>query len=161
MVNTSWVKRLPFVQTAVHSRFLLRSIFETFVLPVLIAHGFTRLAAKGIALSTSVTALVYILAIPLNELISSLLSSRRKSENRNRLGARSVPKVKGKWPGNIDILRALIKTEEEEYPGDLFLRWANEYGPTYDMGILWASQVCTLRNQKSIHAHWVFTDCYQ
>ncbi|CAG8541440.1 12004_t:CDS:10 [Acaulospora colombiana] len=62
--------------------------------------------------------------------------------------------LKGKKIGNYDILQELIEAEDEDYPGDIFLRWASEYGPTFDMNILWASQIVTvllqrLKSQKS------------
>ncbi|KAG8817330.1 hypothetical protein FRC17_011279 [Serendipita sp. 399] len=87
---------------------------------------------------------MYVLSIPASEILLSVLSSRRKRKERDRLGALPIPKVKGKKLGNIDVLRALIEADETEYPGDIFFKWAKEYGPTYDMNILWASQIVSL-----------------
>lgn len=56
-------------------------------------------------------------------------------------GAQSVPKIKGKWPGNIDILLELIYSESSDYPTEGIARWCREYGPTFDMGILWSHQI--------------------
>lgn len=56
-------------------------------------------------------------------------------------GTQPVPKIKGKWPGNIDILLELIYSESSDYPTEGISRWCKEYGPTFDMGILWSHQV--------------------
>ncbi|KAG8930485.1 hypothetical protein FRC00_001119 [Tulasnella sp. 408] len=56
-------------------------------------------------------------------------------------GTQPVPKIKGKWPGNIDILLELIYSESSDYPTEGISRWCKEYGPTFDMGILWSHQI--------------------
>jgi hypothetical protein len=86
---------------------------------------------------------IYVVSVPISELFLSFLSSRRKMRDYERLGTIPVPKVKGRRIGNIDILKELIEAEDKEYPGDLFLKWSKEYGPTFDMNILWASQIVT------------------
>lgn len=82
-------------------------------------------------------------SIPISELFLSFISARTKRRDYERLGAIPVPKVKGRRLGNIDIMKELIEAEDKEYPGDIFLRWSKEYGPTFDMNILWASQIVT------------------
>jgi len=53
----------------------------------------------------------------------------------------SIPKVRGYLPGNLDLLWKIIRNESREYCGDTFRQWAEEYGPTYDLNLLWGSQV--------------------
>jgi hypothetical protein len=88
---------------------------------------------------------IYVVSIPISELFLSFLSSRTKRRDYQRLRAIPVPKVKGRRLGNIDILKELIEAEDKEYPGDIFLNWSKKYGPTFDMNILWASQIVTGR----------------
>ncbi|KAG8924476.1 hypothetical protein FRC02_010408 [Tulasnella sp. 418] len=79
----------------------------------------------------------------LRAVLASNASSRRKKQDAERLGGRIIPKVKGKWPGNFDVLLEMVRSESEGYPGEIFARWCEEYGPTFDMGILWGSQMVT------------------
>lgn len=58
-----------------------------------------------------------------------------------RLQARPIPRVKGKWPGNLDILLQLVYSEGSDYPTEILGRWADEYGPTFDMNMLWSHQI--------------------
>lgn len=60
---------------------------------------------------------------------------------RLRSDALSIPKVRGRLPGNIDILWQLVYNESHEYCGEILRKWAEIYGPTYDMNILWGHQV--------------------
>jgi hypothetical protein len=128
-----------------YSRFLLRSIYETFLRPPLALYLIFRSGLIRFPPSTplSVRSIVYALSIPIGVVIDTLWSSRKKALERAKLNALPIPKVRGKKIGNFDILKALINAEKTEYPGDIFLEWAKEYGPTFDMNILWASQIVT------------------
>lgn len=53
----------------------------------------------------------------------------------------SIPRVQGKLPGNIDVLWQLVYNDGREYCGETLRMWAEMYGPTYDMNILWGNQV--------------------
>ncbi|KAG8776843.1 hypothetical protein FS842_003413 [Serendipita sp. 407] len=135
---------LPILRMARYSRFLLKSIFNTFIRPPIVVFLITKSRLITLPDSLLLSAAMYLLSIPASEAILSLLSSRRKMKDRQRLGALPVPKVKGKKLGNIDVLQALIRADDTEYPGDIFLKWAEEYGPTFDMNILWASQIVSV-----------------
>jgi hypothetical protein len=126
---------------AIHSRFVLRSLFNTFVRPPLLVYLANYLHLVPLPESRVLRVLLHLASVPLLAAVLSAVSSQRKHAERIRLGARPIPKVKGKKFGNWDILQELIQSEKEEYPGDLFRRWAREYGPTYDMNILFSSQV--------------------
>ncbi|CCA71526.1 hypothetical protein PIIN_05462 [Serendipita indica DSM 11827] len=127
-----------------YSRFLLKSVFNTFIRPPLLVFLISRTQILALPSNYALSGLVYVLSIPFSEIVLTVLSSRRKSRDRKRLGALPVPKVRGRRLGNIDVLSALIAAENSEYPGDIFLQWAKEYGPTFDMNILWASQIVTV-----------------
>lgn len=129
---------------AIHSRFVLRSLFNTFLRPLLLIYLANYIHVIPLPESRSLQVLSYIASVPLQAIILSAVSSRRKRAERIRLGAQPIPKVKGKKFGNWDILQELIQSEKDEYPGDLFRRWAREYGPTFDMNILFSSQVIGL-----------------
>ena len=129
---------------AIHSRFVLRSLFNTFLRPLLLIYLANYSHVIPLPESRTLQVLFYIASVPLQAIILSAVSSRRRRAERIRLGAQPIPKVKGKKFGNWDILQELIQSEKDEYPGDLFRRWAREYGPTFDMNILFSSQVIGL-----------------
>ena len=126
---------------AIHSRFVLRSLFNTLLRPPLLVYLANYFHVVPLPESCILQVLLYVASIPLQAAVLSAISSRRRRAGRIRLGAQPIPKVKGKKFGNWDILQELIQSEKEEYPGDLFRRWAREYGPTFDMNILFSSQV--------------------
>jgi hypothetical protein len=125
----------------IHSRFVLRSLFDTFLRPPLLVYLANHFNVVSLPESRILCVLFYVASIALQGVMLDGVSSHRKRAERTRLGAQPVPKVKGKMFGNWDILQELIQSEKEEYPGDLFNRWAREYGPTFDMNILFSSQV--------------------
>lgn len=55
--------------------------------------------------------------------------------------ASGMPRVRGWLPGNLDILWRLVYYDSHEYCGETLREWAEIYGPTYDMNILWGHQV--------------------
>ena len=126
---------------AIHSRFVLRSLFNALLRPPLLVFLASYFHIIPLPESRLLQVLFYVASVPLQEAVRSVVSSHRKRAERIRLGAQPVPQVKGKKFGNWDILQELIQSEKEEYPGDLFKRWAREYGPTFDMNILFSSQV--------------------
>jgi hypothetical protein len=82
---------------------------------------------------------------------SSYAAGRKTASDRARLGASTIPRVRGRLPGNIDILWRLVALEHTEYCADTLRQWEKEYGPTFDMGILWGHQV---RIGASFHCHY-------
>jgi len=126
---------------ATRSRFVSRVLFNTLLRPALLVYLANRFHVVPLPESYILRVLFYVASVPLQAVVLSAVSSHRKRAERIRLGAQPIPKVKGKKFGNWDILQELIQSEKEEYPGDLFRRWAREYGPTFDMNILFSSQV--------------------
>lgn len=139
------LRRSQLLRMTRYSRFLLRSVFNTFLRPPLVLFLISKTGILSFFPRHWVwTASLYILSIPVSEAILAIQSSKRKRRECKELGATPIPKVVGKRLGNFDVLKELIAAEENEYPGDIFLRWAKQYGPTYDMNILWASQIVTI-----------------
>ena len=67
--------------------------------------------------------------------------SRATNVGAELLDVSAIPKIRGRLPGNIDILWQLIYNESHEYCGETLRTWAEIYGPTYDLNILFAHQV--------------------
>ena len=59
------------------------------------------------------TALCLPVAVALRIVIRDVTYRRRAAA----LGARPVPRCQGKWPGNLDLLKNMLKVSREGYPG--------------------------------------------
>ncbi|KAF8671824.1 cytochrome p450 [Rhizoctonia solani] len=58
---------------------------------------------------------LYVLAVPTFWGFRNVVRDRLREREAKRLGARVVPRVKGKWPGNIDIMLKLVKSLHGSY----------------------------------------------
>ncbi|KAF8605268.1 cytochrome P450 [Ceratobasidium sp. AG-I] len=136
-----------------HSRFIISSILSTFVVPFVTTWAILLVFRRTSPISSSFVYklaygwswIFYPIAILLHELFSSTVSSRNRKLHMKQLGCHSlIPKVKGRLIGNLDVLLAITRNEANEYCGDIFDQWAKQYGPTFDMNILWAHQIVTV-----------------
>jgi hypothetical protein len=118
---------------------LLRDILRIFILP---AVPFT------IALNASRTHLGY-LTLPCYMVFISLVSfvvitysDHVQAREAHRLGARLVPRVVSKWPGNLDILLRIMSERNSGYMQDVYMNLFHEYkSTTLNLRILWADKV--------------------
>ena len=71
-----------------------------------------------------------------------LYSEYVHSREMRKVGARPIPRVVGKWPGNIDILFSMIRSFKRSYLFDPYLELFERYqATTLNMRILWTDQV--------------------
>ncbi|KAF7305564.1 Cytochrome P450 [Mycena chlorophos] len=59
------------------------------------------------------------------------------------IGARLAPRVIGKWPGNLDIMRDVMAMRTTGYPGDAYLGLIAKYGPVFNTRVLWIDHIFT------------------
>ncbi|KZV94028.1 cytochrome P450 [Exidia glandulosa HHB12029] len=123
------------------SRFLLHSIAKALLLPPVLAHVVLR-AAGGVGLPAWLKIVAYAASIPVAQYIRGIPANRARRRDMARLGAHPVPRVKGWLPGNLDVLWNLVVSDGEEYCAETMRKHAETLkSATFDMGILWASQV--------------------
>lgn len=60
---------------------------------------------------------------------------------RRALGAKSVPVVKGKWPGNVDVMLKMVHAFHNDYVAQIFEDWSQEYGTVFNIRMLWDDMV--------------------
>ncbi|KAF9526181.1 cytochrome P450 monooxygenase pc-1 [Crepidotus variabilis] len=72
--------------------------------------------------------------------VSTKWSVRRQA---TAIGARVIPEVRGAWPGNLDILRFMIKKIKTGYPGDGLIDLHVKYGPALNLRVTWSDLVMT------------------
>ena len=66
----------------------------------------------------------------------------RQHREAKRLGAKMVPRFKGKWPGNFDFLWGLISQAKTDYMGQYLENLLREYGTTtLNIRLLWNDMV--------------------
>ncbi|KAJ7220117.1 cytochrome P450 monooxygenase pc-1 [Mycena pura] len=58
-------------------------------------------------------------------------------------GARLAPTVKGKWPGNVDVLKNLLQGLKFGYLGDGLYEMTDVYGPVFNLRLLWSDAILT------------------
>jgi len=65
-----------------------------------------------------------------------------QSREMKRLGARHIPRVAGRWPGNVDILLSMMRSYKTSYLADTYLDLFEQYqSTTLNLRILWVDQV--------------------
>ncbi|QRW11477.1 cytochrome P450 family protein [Ceratobasidium sp. AG-Ba] len=111
-----------------HRRALITTLARFIGLPTTLIY-----AALKLSQFHSATWLQYIL----------LVSSTSYREAR-RLGARPIPRIQGKWPGNIDVLIDMLKTMQKGYIGEWVHKMSLVYGPTFNTRVFWQDVIFTI-----------------
>ncbi|OXG31027.1 cytochrome P450 monooxygenase pc-2 [Cryptococcus neoformans Ze90-1] len=119
-------------------RFLLPALFKTLLLPPLIAALFTH---HFPSLSLSFTALIYLLSFPALYVFRSYTSLVASSWKASALGATDIPRVRGTWPLNIDVLLNWAKSGTADEVGRMMVLMARQYGGTYNTRVLGEDQI--------------------
>lgn len=129
-----------------HRRALFTSLARFIGIPVLLAHLGLRLARFHSTswLHTLLVAAVYTLSVPLLWSIRNVINLRLQDREAQRHGARPIPRIKGKWPGNIDVLVDMFKTTQKGYIGEWVHKMSLIYGPTFNTRVLWEDVIFTV-----------------
>jgi hypothetical protein len=84
--------------------------------------------------------ILYMLSYPVSYALQTFLADKINSLQATRLGADLVPRVKGRWPLNLDVVVSWSKGKEEDVARALVLM-EREYGKTYNTRVLGEDQV--------------------
>ncbi|KAL5522174.1 hypothetical protein ACEPAF_2031 [Sanghuangporus sanghuang] len=79
----------------------------------------------------------------------------KQKREAGQLGTKPVPRIRGKWPGNIDVLLRMMKAFKTAYLMDVYLELFQEYQcTTLNTRILWVDQIITMdeEHMKFVHA---------
>ncbi|KAJ7164002.1 cytochrome P450 [Mycena crocata] len=123
----------------------VRSLVSNLLLPA-IAISFARAIANVFGLALSVwTVLWAFLGGALVFVVgkTAVMSVYHKLHAKS-MGARLAPQIKGRWPGNIDVLKHLLEIYETGYLGDGFSEIVQSLGPVFNLRLLWSSHVFTV-----------------
>jgi hypothetical protein len=148
------------------SQFLVPALFKALVLPPLlvytILHILPRLAfAKPTPLSLSsplpsplglglvLIIAVYLLSFPVIFILRSAFCAWTSSWAAKKLGAEIIPRVKGRWVLNVDILLDWARSGSDDEVGRMMVVLGRRYGGTYNTRVLGEDQVSPRRSARS------------
>ncbi|GLB42805.1 putative cytochrome p450 [Lyophyllum shimeji] len=122
-------------------------VFRTILLPVLVLSATLRFFGRRLGLFTIPVHLVFVVCwAGIRGAILKYIQDREAE----RLGAKPIPRVVGKWPGNIDVLLKMLKAFKTSYVGDVYLKLFEEYGcTTLNTRILWSDMIITMDQEHS------------
>lgn len=118
---------------------LFLDVLRIFVLPVAVLAQLARFADVRLGFLTLPASILAIIAWGY---LRNIYSDFKQSRDARRLGAKPITKIRGKWPGNIDILLRMMKAFKTSYLMDVYLELFQEYQcTTLNTRILWVDQV--------------------
>ncbi|WVQ71060.1 hypothetical protein IAR50_000585 [Cryptococcus sp. DSM 104548] len=122
------------------AKFLLPALAKTLVLPPLLVFLFLRsLPSTSVVLS----AIAYASSFPVLFILRSILSAKLSARDARRLGAVDIPRVRGRWPLNLDVLWDWAKSGSEEEVGRMMVLMERRYGQTYNTRVFGEDQIMT------------------
>ena len=124
---------------------LLLDICRIICLPVFVFSLGLNITQKHLGFLTIPS---HVLFIALWASVKHALRNHIQDREARRLGAKRIPQVVGKWPGNIDILLKMLRAFRTSYVLDVYLNLFEEYQcTTLNTRILWMDNV---RNSSSV-----------
>ncbi|KAF5345213.1 hypothetical protein D9756_011554 [Leucocoprinus leucothites] len=121
---------------------LFMDLFSALIIPPVVLSLVLRLCAIRPGRLTPLLYLIFILGWAISKGAYASSKQRRLAE---QLGARPVPCVVGKWPGNIDILLKMMGSFKTSYVLDVYLQLFEEYQcTTLNLRILWGDNIITM-----------------
>ncbi|KAF7306220.1 Cytochrome P450 monooxygenase CYP63 [Mycena indigotica] len=121
---------------------ILLSLTRAILLPPLIALTLSYSLLRSPTMATSVITAVF--SIPACIALRYSVRTRRQRNAARALGATMIPRVRGKWPGNVDVVLRVVKSFQEEYVLQVFADLFDEYQTnTLNTGFFWDDQIVT------------------
>jgi hypothetical protein len=134
---TSFEKSIPD-----YRKRILISLARSLLVPPLVTYFALPLAWRS--LSPWLSFPLVLLSIPLTICLRSYYTLWVQDREAARLGAQPITRVRGRWPGNIDVVLRLVKSFESGYVLQCFADLFEEYGcTTLNTRFLWDDQVST------------------
>lgn len=139
-------------------RRIIKDIFGATVLPPLILSALAHLFRIRLGWLSSPAYLLSILLAAIVRVQYTQLVQRREAK---QLGARLIPRVVGKWPGNIDVMLKMRKSFASSYIYNPYLELFEEHQcTTLNTRFLWMDNVsiCPLTDVMFGKSTWCNTD---
>lgn len=119
---------------------ILLSLAKALILPPLLTSFAFRIACPSLALWYYIP--FAFLSIPLSVVLRSHYTVWTQDRDAARLGAQPIPRVCGRWPGNLDVVLRMLKSFESDYVLQGFADLFHEYDcTTLNTRFFWDDQV--------------------
>jgi hypothetical protein len=123
---------------------LCLDISRTICLPVFVLYLVLSITQKHLGY---LTIPAHVLFIVFWACLKGALLKHIQDREARRLGAKPIPRIVGKWPGNIDILLKMLRAFKTSYVLDVYLNLFEEYQcTTLNTRILWSDNVRSSSN---------------
>lgn len=129
------------------AQFLLPALFKTLLLPPLLAHILILINPPPLRVLRYI---LYTLSFPGLFILRSIFASISTSQWASSVGAVDIPRVKGRWPFNLDVLSDWARSGSEEEAGWMMILLGRKYGGTYNTRVLGEDQVRKLCSSPDI-----------
>ncbi|KAF8556689.1 cytochrome P450 monooxygenase CYP63 [Imleria badia] len=128
-------------------RRIIKDIFRVIVLPPLILSALAHLLRVRLRWWSLPAYLLSILLAAVARVHYTQLVHRREAK---QLGARPIPRVIGKWPGNIDIMLKMRKAFATDYIYNPYLELFEEYQcTTLNTRFLWTDNIISMDEEHT------------
>ncbi len=118
---------------------LFLDVLRIFVFPVVALYEIKHYSRLSLGLFAPPA---YLGAIVFWGFIRNSFYDFKQHQTCRRLGTKPIPRIRGKWPGNIDVLLRMMKAFKTAYLMDVYLELFQEYQcTTLNTRILWVDQV--------------------
>ena len=119
---------------------ILITVARALILPPLLTSLLLRFFYNSVSSSIHLT--VALLSIPIVIGLRSQYTVWSQDRAATSMGAKPITRVRGRWPGNLDIVLRLLKSFESEYVLQGFADLFAEYGcTTLNTRFFWDDQV--------------------
>ena len=120
---------------------ILLSLSKALIVPPLVTCLALRFACRSLSLWFYLP--LALLSVPLTVVLRSHYTIWSQDREAARLGAQPIPRVCGRWPGNLDVVLRMLKSFESDYVLQGFADLFDEYGcTTLNTRFFWDDQVC-------------------
>ncbi|KAG6908239.1 hypothetical protein DXG01_005632 [Tephrocybe rancida] len=120
---------------------------KTIAIPVIVFFTLLKLSHRGLGYFTIPCNVAFIVAWAWTKRTILDWTQHREAQ---QLGVKLIPRVAGKWPGNIDVLLKMLKAFKTAYVVDVYLQMFEEYRcTTLNLYILWTDQIITMDHEHT------------
>lgn len=117
--------------------YLLAPLLKSILLPLLLTH----LIVRQFNLHPLIVFIYYLSSLPLLYILRTQWSVFQHDRAARRAGAMPIPRVRGRFPLNVDILLDWARSGSEEEVGRMMVLLGRKYGRTYNTRVLGEDQV--------------------
>ncbi|KAF4565700.1 cytochrome P450 family protein [Pleurotus pulmonarius] len=126
---------------------LFLDVCRVFILPCTVLSCILRIVQVDLGFLAFPTYSTFIVVWAVAKGITTNVAQAREAA---QFGAKPIPRVQGKWPGNIDVLLRMMAAFKTSYVCDVYLQLFEEYqSTTLNTRILWCDTIITMDQEHS------------